>query len=84
MNLREFFLPILKPYKWWFLLIFQAGFFGSFYSFMWYYAIKILIEKTSLIANNQQITWQEFIFPVAIFIGAEIFLNTVWRISVVY
>ena len=81
MNLTQFFLPILKPHKWWFLLIFQAGFFGSFYSFMWYYAIKILIEKTSLIANNQQIAWQEFIFPVAIFIGAEIFVNTVWRFS---
>jgi len=81
MNLREFFLPILKPYKWWFLLIFQAIFFGSLYVFICYYSVKILIDKASLISNNQPVLWQEFIFPVALFIGAEIIVNIAWRIS---
>jgi len=82
MNFYNFFAPILKPYKWWIALCLQASFLGSFYNFIYFYAIKIILDKAILIVNHQQnIPWQEFIMPVFIFIFAEIFINAIWRLS---
>ena len=66
----------IKPYKWWYLLMIQAPIIGAFYPFIYNYSIKLFID--TIIAD---FTYADVILPISIFLGANITLDVIWRIS---
>ncbi|MBX9804518.1 MAG: ABC transporter ATP-binding protein/permease [Alphaproteobacteria bacterium] len=51
---------------------------GAFYDFANSYAIKLVVDAFSI---EHQITYQALVWPIAIFVGAQIFIDVLWRIA---
>ena len=54
-NILKFFLSIIKPYKYWYLLIFQAPIIGAFFNPVNNYVIKLIVDKlnsTNILSIN--------------------------------
>lgn len=77
-NISSFFAKILKPHKYWLILMFQAPVIGSFFTPVNNYALKLIVDE---IAQNQNFTLHHIIFPVILFCGASIILEVAWRIA---
>ena len=73
----KFLWSVIKPYKWWYLLMMQAPFSNAVYPLIYNYAIKLLID---LFTTNAQITAVMAFWPVFLFIFANVLLETCWRI----
>lgn len=69
---------IIKPYRWWYFVQFQAPIFTAFYFFANNYSFKLIDEAFFL---NESIQYNQLFFPIGLFILAQIFLDIVWRIS---
>lgn len=67
-TLRSFFWQIMKPYKWWLLLMLQAPVIGAFFVPVNNYAIKLIADQ---ISKNQDFTLQQIMFPVILFCAAS-------------
>ncbi len=68
----------MKPFKWWYLLLFQTVIFSPFYYPIYNYAIKLVID-TLIQHDTFDIT--NFYTPLGIYVFAEIYINVVWRLS---
>jgi ATP-binding cassette, subfamily B, bacterial len=68
----------IKPYRWWYLLMFQAPLLTAFYVFANNYSLKLLIDAFS---TTSMVTYGQITVPVTIFIVAQIALDVVWRLS---
>ncbi len=68
---------VVKPYKWWYLLMMQAPFANGIYSLLYNYSIKLLID---LFSQNNQITYGMAFLPIFWFVFASMYLDTAWRI----
>ena len=77
-TLSQFFYSIIKPYRWWYILLFQAPVIGALYVPINNYAIKLLIDK---ISNNQQLSFELLMTPIILYCLASILLETCWRIA---
>ncbi len=77
-TLRSFFWQIMKPYKWWLLLMLQAPVIGAFFVPVNNYAIKLIVDQ---ISKNQDFTLQQIMFPVILFCAASIILELAWRLA---
>jgi len=77
-TLRAFLWEILKPYKWWCLLMLQAPLFSAFYVFGYNYSLKLLINAFS---NEPRIEYSQLVFPIFLFMAAQIGLDVSWRFS---
>jgi len=77
-TIRGFFWKVLKPYKWWLALMFQAPIIGAFFVPTNNYALKLIVDQ---ISSNQNFSLEQIIFPVALFCGASILLEIAWRIA---
>ena len=77
-TISQFLSPILKPYFWWYVLMFQATIVGSSYGVFNNYAIKMVIDAFSLpdLAINIKL-----FAAIVIFIVAQIGLDVSWRLS---
>ncbi len=73
----SFLWSVIKPYKWWYLLMLQASFANAIFPLIYNYAIKLLID---LFAAKSQITLHSAIYPVLLFIGVNACLEICWRI----
>lgn len=73
-----FFWKHIKPYKWLYLLMLAAPITSSFYPFAYNYAIKLLIDTMEL---SHTFTYDVILFPIVLFLGAQVTLECVWRIS---
>ncbi|KTC88951.1 ABC transporter ATP-binding protein [Fluoribacter dumoffii] len=74
----DFLWQVIKPYRWWYLLMLQAPVLTAFYIFANNYSFKLLVDAFS----NQTITsYSQLVFPIVLFITAQIVLDVVWRIS---
>lgn len=73
----SFLWSVIKPYKWWYLLMMQAPFANAVFPLIYNYAIKLLID---LFAAKSQITLQAAVYPVLLFIGVNAWLEICWRI----
>ena len=79
MKMREFFLPILKPYWLCILLMFQAPIVDCMYYFTSNYAIKMLVDLFS--DPSLVLTFNLVLLPVLLYIGSVVTMETSWRIS---
>lgn len=73
-----FFWETMKPYKWWYLLLLQAPILSAFYFLFYHYSIKLLVDT---IISIKEFSAQPFIFPIALFLFSDVYLNILWRIS---
>lgn len=74
----QFLWQMIKPYRWWYLLILQAPFFTAIYVFVNNYALKVLIDVFS---DNTKIDWGHLSTPIILWIGGQILLDIIWRLS---
>ncbi len=51
---------------------------GSFYPFAYNYAIKMFLDT---MATPGPLTYHTILFPIVLFVGAQLILESVWRIS---
>ncbi|MCW8407709.1 ABC transporter ATP-binding protein/permease [Legionella sp. PATHC035] len=74
----NFLWQVIKPYRWWYVLMFQAPVLTAIYIFANNYSFKLLVDAFS----NETITsYGQLVFPIVLFITAQIVLDVVWRIS---
>ena len=78
MTVFQFFYPILRPYWWRYLLMFQAPVVGCIYALSSNYAIKLIVDAFT---DTQVTTYTQVITPIAIYLGSLLALETSWRIS---
>ena len=76
-SIYSFLYPIIRPYRWWFVLMFQATLLTGFYFPMNNYAIKSIVDAFS---EHSTLQYSEFILPIVVFILSQIGLDLSWRI----
>ncbi|WP_242602184.1 ABC transporter ATP-binding protein [Legionella nagasakiensis] len=69
---------IIKPYRWWYVLMLQAPLVTAFYVFANNYSLKLLVDAFS---RDSVVGYHHLIYPIALFITAQIILDLSWRIS---
>ncbi len=73
----KFFWPIIKPYKWYYLLMIQAPIISSFYYIASGYSLKMIVD----IFSSQNIVYSRAFYPMYLYVGMAIVNEIVWRIS---
>lgn len=76
-SIYTFLWPIIKPYRWWFVLIFQAPILTAFYFPMNNYAIKTIVDAFS---QHEVLHYGQLVLPISVFIAAQIGLDFCWRL----
>lgn len=68
---------IIKPYRWWYVLMLQAPVVSAFYLFANNYSLKLLIDAFSIETTTN---YRHLLYPIGLFIAAQIALETAWRL----
>ena len=68
---------VIRPYKYLYLMMMIAPFASGIYPIMYNYAVKLLID---IFTSNQYINFAKAWKPIAMFIGAQIILDSAWRV----
>lgn len=76
-SMWTFLWEILKPYKWWLLLMLQAPLLSAIYVFASNYALKLLINGFS----EPEVSYSLLAYPIGLFLAAELTLDIGWRSS---
>lgn len=74
----SFFWQHIKPYKWFYFVMLLAPLIGSFFPLVYNYTIKLFLDT---MASPTPLTYQAILFPIVLFVGNQLILETVWRIS---
>lgn len=74
----QFLWQIIKPYRWWYVLMLQAPILTAFYIFANNYSFKLLVDTFSI---ETTIQYSQLVFPISLFLTAQITLDVIWRIS---
>jgi ATP-binding cassette subfamily B protein len=74
----KFLWQVIKPWRWWYVLMLQAPVLTAFYIFANNYSFKLLIDAFS---TESTITYGHLIVPITLFITAQIALDVIWRLS---
>ncbi|MGB0356787.1 MAG: ABC transporter ATP-binding protein [Cytophagales bacterium] len=69
----------IKPYKWSYALMLMAPILGGLYPMVGSYFLKIFINTIS----KSKIEYYDFVFPVAILLGNELFVHLIFRTSTI-
>lgn len=67
---------VIKPYKYFYLMMMIAPVASGVYPIMYNYAVKLLID---LFTQREYITLENSWKPIALFIGAQVTLDGAWR-----
>lgn len=74
----QFLWQVIKPYRWWYALMLQAPILTALYVFANNYSFKLLVDAFSV---ESSIQYNQLVFPITLFISAQIALDLIWRIS---
>jgi ATP-binding cassette, subfamily B, bacterial len=77
-TITKFLWSVIKPYKWWYLLMMQAPIIGSFYKVASSYSIKLVVDAFTI---NEVPEYSDLIYPITLFIGAILVMEAGWRAS---
>ncbi len=77
-TIPSFLWSIIKPYKWWYLLMMQAPIIGGFYNVANMYSLKLVVDAFGGAAIVQ---YGDLFLPIALYIGSILLLETTWRVS---
>ncbi len=75
-SIYAFLWSVIRPFKWHYSIMLVAPILGAFYDFANNYALKLVVDAFS---SEQQITYQALVWPIGIFIGAQVMLDVLWR-----
>lgn len=75
----SFFLKHIKPYKWYYMIMFLPPLCTSLYPFVNNYTIKLFID--ALAHLDTSLTYKHIIKPITIFLAFHTLLDIVWRIG---
>ncbi len=67
---------LIRPFKWHYAIMLLAPILGAFYDFANSYAIKLVVDAFS---GTAEVTFHSLFFPIALFIGAQVMLDVLWR-----
>jgi ATP-binding cassette subfamily B protein len=68
---------IIKPYKFYFIIMYSVPIANGLYPILYNYAIKLLID---LFSKDIDVTFSQSIIPIMWFLSAQIILDGAWRI----
>jgi ATP-binding cassette subfamily B protein len=74
----QFLWQVIKPYRVWYALMLQAPILTAFYIFANNYSFKLLVDAFSIAGPIQ---YRQLMFPITLFIVAQIMLDVIWRLS---
>ena len=74
----QFLWQVIKPYRFWYALMLQAPVLTAFYIFANNYSFKLLVDAFSI---ESPIQYSQLLFPITLFITAQIMLDVIWRLS---
>lgn len=74
----QFLWYVIKPYRWWYVLMLQAPVLMPWYVFANNYSLKLLVDAFS---THGPIHYHSIYYPIAIFITAQVLLDVIWRAS---
>ncbi len=77
-NVFQFFWHHIRPYRVHYAFMMQAPIISGFYLFANTYAIKLFLDTMVEIKNP---TYADFYTPIVIYLGSNVLLDVVWRIS---
>ena len=77
-TIPKFLWSVIKPYKWWYLLMIQAPIIGSFYKVVNSYAIKLVVDDFTKITSPEYL---DLAYPIFIYVGAILIMEAGWRLS---
>ena len=77
-TIPKFLWSVIKPYKWWYMLMLQAPIIGSFYKVANSYAIKLVVDAFTASAIPE---YSNLIYPITVFVGAILVMEAGWRVS---
>ena len=77
-TIPQFLWSVIKPYKWWYLLMIQAPIIGSFYKVVNSYAIKLVVDDFTKITTPKYL---DLVYPIFIYVGAILIMEAGWRAS---
>jgi ATP-binding cassette subfamily B protein len=78
MSIFKYFWLSIKPYKQWYCLMMLAPLVTSFYTPATNFAVKTIIDA---IVTTPNISFSALIFPIVIFIAAQLLMDIAWRLS---
>lgn len=76
-SIYTFLWSVIRPYKGCYAVMLMAPILGAFYDFANNYAIKLVVDAFS--DTTAVITYQSLFWPIALFVGAQIVLDLLWR-----
>ncbi len=68
----------IAKYRFYYCIMLIAPIVGAFYKPVIYYTIKLMID---IINSNNNLTFSLFIYPLSLYIAADIFLSILWRLG---
>ncbi len=75
-SIYTFLWSVIRPFKWHYAIMLMAPILGAFYDFANNYALKLVVDAFS---NCETVTYQALLWPIGIFVGAQILLDVLWR-----
>lgn len=81
-SLSAFLWFVIKPYKYYYLMMLMASILGAFYDVGNQYAIRLVVDAFSATENTSYIpSFYDLLTPIIIFISAQISLDIIWRLG---
>lgn len=75
-SIYTFLWSVIRPFKWHYVVMLMAPILGAFYDFANNYALKLVVDAFS---GNGEVTYQSLLWPISLFIGAQVLLDVLWR-----
>lgn len=75
-SIYSFLWSVIKPFKWLYAAMLSAPLLSAFYDVGNNYALKLVIDAFSA---DEVVSYESLALPIAIFIGAQILIDVVWR-----
>lgn len=75
-SIYTFLWSVIRPFKWHYAIMLAVPILAAFYDFANNYAIKLVVDAFS---SEGDISYQALLFPITLFISAQILLDLLWR-----
>jgi len=77
-TILKFLWSVIKPYKWWYLLMMQAPIVNSFYKVFSMLAVARVVD---VFTAKEILQYSSFFYPITLFVGAILVMELGWRLS---
>ncbi len=77
-TITKFLWTVIKPYKWWYLLMLLAPIVNSFYKVSSMLAVAKVVD---VFTAPQIPQYSNFIYPITLFVGSILIMEFFWRLS---